>query len=166
MRTWLGLTMALFLVFSAPVLAGDATFTDEDDATLSTCVEAAGIALRSGGDVSETDCIGITSTVCMATAEGRSTLGTTQCAYAEGAWWDMLLNARYQSLREDLSPSLFETLRDAQRAWIAFRDADCQVRYDFWEGGSIRNPIIANCLLNKTANRAIELGDLLDWMGK
>ncbi|NOZ32135.1 MAG: DUF1311 domain-containing protein [Alphaproteobacteria bacterium] len=169
MRTWfglwIGLTMAFLLVFSAPVLAGDATFTDDDDVTLSSCVEAAGIAFRNGADVTEADCIGITSTVCMATAEGQSTLGSTQCAYAEQAWWDMLLNARYQSLRSDLAPDLFATLREAQRAWIKYRDADCRVRYDFWEGGSIRNPIIASCLLAKTANRAIELGDLLDWTG-
>jgi uncharacterized protein YecT (DUF1311 family) len=53
-----------------------------------------------------------------------------------------------------------DALRDAQRAWIAFRDADCAARYAMWQDGTIRTIVGANCHLTMTAQRTIELRDM------
>ena len=39
----------------------------------------------------------------------------------------------------DTRPGYFETLLEAQRAWIAFRDAECALDYAEWGSGSMRS---------------------------
>ena len=57
--------------------------------------------------------------------------------------WDKLLNREYKELMTILSPEEKVRLRDAQRAWISFRDAETE----FWwsesisDGGTLQ-PII------------------------
>ncbi len=52
---------------------------------------------------------------------------------------------------------LEESLRGAQRAWIAFRDAACEVEAAVWEGGSMQPLIHATCMTRLTEART---GDL------
>ena len=75
------------------------------------------------------------------------------------------MNREYKALRDDFrardgGEDLARQLRDAQRAWIAFRDADCGLVYAIWAGGSIRIIVAGNCHLDKTARRSIELRDM------
>jgi uncharacterized protein YecT (DUF1311 family) len=49
------------------------------------------------------------------------------------------------------------TLREAQRAWIVFRDAECRAQYALYGTGSLRQVVGANCVMSETAERAIEL---------
>jgi len=96
------------------------------------------------------------------TPEGLSNLGITQCLQEETEWWDQLLNSRFAQLKHNLEPSPFAALQDAQRKWIAFKDADCQYIYDHQFGeGSMRLPSSASCMLDATALRALQLGALL-----
>lgn len=84
--------------------------------------------------------------------------------------WDRLLNETYADLvllshrrellaeEEGRTPAPLQTmLRDAQRAWIAFRDADCDHEYAIWGEGSMRQIAGALCLLERTATRTLEL---------
>jgi uncharacterized protein YecT (DUF1311 family) len=48
-------------------------------------------------------------------------------------------------------------LRDAQRAWIAFRDAACRAEGYVWFGGSIRPLVVSTCLERMTRARTEEL---------
>ena len=48
-------------------------------------------------------------------------------------------------------------LRDAQRAWIAFRDRACEVEGMRYEGGSIQPMIVAGCLERLTRARSEDL---------
>ncbi len=48
-------------------------------------------------------------------------------------------------------------MRQAERAWIAARDADCRVPYDIYEGGSMARLDSANCVLDHTAERVLQL---------
>ncbi len=117
------------------------------------------------------DCIGAAVNACQMQEGGSTTIGTADCLISENAAWDELLNTNYQALRDgfrgrvgggqDLSgEELNIRLRDAQRAWIAFRDAECGFRYDIYRGGTIRSIVGANCLMTMTAQRALELRDL------
>ena len=66
-------------------------------------------------------------------------------------------------LDEDFShiPGVKEELIKAQRAWIKFRDADCEFQYKMHEDGTIRMIIYPSCLHNHTKQRNIELQNLM-----
>ena len=72
---------------------------------------------------------------------------------------DAELNARYAEARAAMQrvPGGATALRDAQRAWIAFRDKACEVEGMQYEGGSIRPMIVASCLARLTGQRAEDL---------
>ncbi len=61
-------------------------------------------------------------------------------ASAEVKVWDDLLNADYQRLLGRLGAKAEESVRQAQRAWVALRDADCRVPYEIYEGGFFPPP--------------------------
>ena len=58
-------------------------------------------------------------------------------------------------------PTQAETLIAAQRAWIAFRDADCLHAYAMAGTGSIRQIEGASCRLSATAMRVL---DFREWL--
>lgn len=115
-------------------------------------------------------CLGQASGQCQERPGGSTTIGITECIQAETAMWDVILNEEYKWTQmanetadeQGLSQVMDRTdaLRDAQRAWIAFRDADCAARYAMWQDGTIRSIVAANCHLTMTAGRAIELRDM------
>ncbi|MEM8557362.1 MAG: lysozyme inhibitor LprI family protein [Bacteroidota bacterium] len=58
--------------------------------------------------------------------------------------WDAALNEVYQSLRRALSNDAWTSLRDAQRAWLAFRDAEFELLDATWgDDGMIGAVLIA-----------------------
>jgi len=72
---------------------------------------------------------------------------------------DARLNENYKRLMSKLSAKRKEGLREAQRAWVKFRDANCGFYYDP-DGGSAARLASNNCILSATANRATELKEL------
>lgn len=119
-------------------------------------------------------CLGQMSQTCMDSQEGgHSTLGMTSCLNAEANVWDKHLNVEYKATmaaframdtdEAEYFPQFAnraDTLRDAQRAWIAFRDGECALAYAMWGSGSMRNIAHADCRLQMTADRVIELQNL------
>ncbi len=109
------------------------------------------------------ECMGEAANTCQSVPGNDTTIGIAQCIQAETAVWDTLLNEQYKLRRAELAeqgPDLANQLRDAQRAWITYRDAECGLQYSLWSGGSIRTIVAANCLMTETAERALELRDL------
>ena len=116
-------------------------------------------------------CMGRMATLCMETQEGgQTTLGMTSCLNAEAQVWDGFLNAEYRATRNwaraaDADEAEFfpefaqraEKLLEAQRAWIAYRYAECALDYAEWGSGSMRNIAHADCMMQMTAERTIEL---------
>ncbi len=123
-------------------------------------------------------CIGQGSAVCMDTEEGGyTTIGMMFCAWAEFEEWDRLLNREYASVMDGMraidaqEAGLFpefavraERLRDAQRAWIVMRDAECSLQYAMWGAGSMRQIAGATCKLQETGERTLYLRFLGDYM--
>ncbi len=110
-------------------------------------------------------CLGDAANACQAQPGGSTTLGIVTCITAETTDWDSILNEAYTDLRQQFGArsdgaTLTDSLRDAQRAWIAFRDADCGLQYDRWGGGSMRNIAASNCRMIMTASRALALRDM------
>jgi uncharacterized protein YecT (DUF1311 family) len=124
----------------------------DDSQTLSACLEAETKAGRDGRA-----CIGRISDPCLEKSGDESTTGMVECIDTETQAWDKLLNADYEGLLKVLPQSATSSVRSAQRAWIALRDADCAVPYDIFEGGTIARIDGASCLQNHTATRVLQL---------
>ncbi len=120
------------------------------------CVEAAGPGWHDGAV-----CIGQFSAACIEDSGQTGSIPVAQCMEAEMRAWDGVLNTAYGSLRDvlatsDALPVATEALRDAQRAWIPFRDAECLSRGNLHSGtGHFEDG--AECLLRVTATRALDL---------
>ena len=123
-------------------------------------------------------CIGRMAGRCMAEEQGgETTLGMSMCASAETAVWDEFLKAEFgaamrQAHEMDAEDAgsfpefarRVESLRDAERAWIGFRDAQCAFEYAQWGAGSMRHIAGASCRQELTARRAIALRDMQEIM--
>ncbi|WP_421736790.1 lysozyme inhibitor LprI family protein [Caulobacter sp.] len=94
---------------------------------------------------------------CLAIPAGQTTAGMIECASAELAIQDARLNRAYQAAILRLErPRQKTALQKAQRAWMAFRDADCASYYDE-DWGSIARVQANACVLDQTIRRANDL---------
>lgn len=117
-------------------------------------------------------CLGRTAEACMAREEdGETTVGSVNCLSAETEVWNGKLNEEYKVTRgfyagldSDDDGQRVEALLKAQRAWIAFRDAECAMEYAAWGKGSIRSIAGADCLMSLTAERTVRLAALRELM--
>lgn len=93
--------------------------------------------------------------------EGRTQLDMNACAAEELAQADSLLNENYQALLRTLEPERVQALREAQRAWIRFRDAECEFQVSEVAGGSIAPSVHALCLAHLSEQRAAQFAGIL-----
>lgn len=156
---------ALILACLAGPALGQAVTPEPEDADLmSQCLDAAADTVSTDNAVPALSCIGAASAPCMDNEpDGYSTAGMTRCVQRETAWWDARLNTAYAALEAHFTPAVFARMRDAQGAWIAFRDADCAFVYEFYADGTIRSPAHAGCMLDHTAERTLDLEAMLNW---
>lgn len=89
-----------------------------------------------------------------------STADMVACISEEFEREDQRLNDNYQQLRSQLSDGRKEQLLTAQRAWIAYKDANCDFYADP-EGGSLARVSANSCVLTETTDRADELEALM-----
>ena len=83
-----------------------------------------------------------------------------ECAYRSFQAADGDLNRAYQEARafaKTLGPHAVTKLRDAQRAWIPFRDLACEVEGLLFEGGSMEPMIVNSCKAHLTRQRTEQL---------
>jgi uncharacterized protein YecT (DUF1311 family) len=92
---------------------------------------------------------------CIAQSNGV-TVEMINCILAETGRQDARLNENYKRLLSKLGTERKNTLIEAQRAWIKFRDANCGFYADP-EGGSAARMAANECFLNATVDRAKEL---------
>lgn len=112
-------------------------------------------------------CLGQASNDCQLQPGGQTSQGIAACISSENAVWDEILNREYGLTRDVLrsrdtsdGSDLAGALLTAQRAWIAFRDGECDLTYAMWEGGSVRGIAYANCLMVMTSERSLALRDM------
>lgn len=84
-----------------------------------------------------------------------STPEMVDCLMAQHAHWDKQLTIAYQQAMKDANPTGKDKLREAERAWIKYRDANCAY-YAAGEGSIARINEVA-CLRDMTKARAEEL---------
>lgn len=70
---------------------------------------------------------------------------------------DAALNAVYSDLTRLLSSPSVQKLRASQRAWLAFRDAECALQGSAVEGGSAKPMVVSQCMARLTEERVRQL---------
>ncbi len=99
-----------------------------------------------------------------------STVEMNFCADKEFATADEVLNAAYRKALSKVpamvvdemarfnATSWEKALRNSQRAWVAFRDAECREHMPmFWTGGTGTTVAVLGCMIEKTRARTKEL---------
>ena len=81
----------------------------------------------------------------------------TQCAAEAYKAADKVLNQVYQQLVAKLDDEEKAQLKEAQTAWLKYRDTNCDFVADQYKGGTMRPMIYAGCLADVTKNRTSEL---------
>ena len=76
---------------------------------------------------------------------------------------DKRLNELYSKLVKKNDKQGQQKLKAAQRAWIAYRDAECDYAADSMRGGTGEGLIAVGCLANETKRRADELQDYVEF---
>ena len=84
-----------------------------------------------------------------------STAEMVDCLNAQRVHWDKELTIAYQRAMKAATPQERTLLRDAERAWIKYRDANCA--YYAAGEGTIARVNAAACLRDMTQKRAEEL---------
>ena len=103
-----------------------------------------------------------------------------QCAYRDFLIADRELNAQWKITAEamkardaefaeygasDTRPGFFESLLEAQRAWLRFRDAHCRVDGYTARGGSMEPMLVSFCMTHLTRQRTQQLRQLVETPG-
>ncbi len=143
-------TPLLTAMLAAAMFAAMPPAVADDTGTITSCLDAEHKANRDPHI-----CIGRVSDPCLEKASDTTSM--VACVDREVKIWDGLLNADYQSLLKVVPASAADSARQAQRAWIASRDADCKVPYDIYEGGTMARIDSVNCLLGHTGERVLQL---------
>jgi uncharacterized protein YecT (DUF1311 family) len=154
------LLACLILAASSQARADDFDPTPADRKAIADCLEqsAGQSALKRMGE-----CIGRVADPCP-NAPGATTVSIVACNLREQKIWDEWLNDWYGKAQAALrtNPLAAQALKDAQRAWIAFRDASCHYESQLYEGGTFASVAAGNCMRITTGMRAIEMRAIAD----
>lgn len=92
---------------------------------------------------------------------GGVTVSMLDCMGGETGLQDARLNQNYKAAMQTLVVAQQIQLRDAQRLWIKFRDADCALLGSL-TGGTMDSLNGASCFLDMTKERADDLAWLAE----
>ncbi|MBM3544841.1 MAG: DUF1311 domain-containing protein [Alphaproteobacteria bacterium] len=155
------LQFGMILFAPAQSLAQDAFVpTEAERAKISDCIKRA---------ASETElkqmsaCIGLIAEPCVE-APDANTASLVACHMREQTIWDGYLNTWYGEAQNKLKGDTAsgDALKQAQRAWIAFRDAKCAYWEKRYAGGTIVAVLTGDCMRVETGIRALEVRAILD----
>ena len=80
-----------------------------------------------------------------------------QCAGRDFHTADARLNALYRSMMSRYDAPNQAVFKSAEKAWIAYRDAECNFETNGTAGGSINSMMLTQCRTEKTNARIKEL---------
>lgn len=155
----LGLWLALGIgAFAAPAFAADGK------AQLKLCL------VKSSNAEEDRACKDLVYLDCEAASDSLATSVLASCLARETDAWDAHLNSEWSKVRAEAEArdaadagaqgANVKSLLAAQRAWLAYRDAECDNTYQRYIGGTIRSLMAGSCLAEMNAERVI---DFRDW---
>lgn len=131
---------------------------------IQTCLDEA-----QSGDGEERACIGASVAAC--TEDAMTTVDMLGCIEPELIAWEERLNDTYyellgvyqdQDADDDPARAVAPRLEQVQSTWTEWRNAKCGLEYDKFRGGSMGRLTRANCYLEETALRSLDLQSLLE----
>lgn len=116
-----------------------------------------GLIIGGISQMASADEVGLTRqySICM-DRSGGVTVNMLDCIGAETTRQDARLNRAYKDVMVSLTPERKKQLQEAQRAWIKYRDANCNFYADP-NGGTSAALNSNDCFMSSTASRAKEL---------
>jgi uncharacterized protein YecT (DUF1311 family) len=85
------------------------------------------------------------------------------CSFRDYLQSDIELNRIWNAVTTRFKKNAISTpLLDGQRAWLRYRDRQCDVWAKFYEGGTIASLAVNSCMTDITKFRTNELKQLLD----
>lgn len=114
-------------------------------------------------EASYRDCVGKVTGACLGLEDAPKTIQSSDqnghprsCAPVEEKLWDGLLNRWYGEATKKVPMAARDKLKSAQRAWIAYRQARCELE-DLLHAFPLGSDSRATCLMEQTARRALEM---------
>jgi len=96
-------------------------------------------------------------------SQAGTQLAMDQCAKKQHDRADAELNRVFRILSRKLTDEKVRaSLRESERAWIAFRDRECDFEASGVSGGSIYPMIVDQCLTAEIQARIKKLGEMVD----
>ena len=95
--------------------------------------------------------------------EPSTTADAYDCFFAASKKADTELNKFYRRVQTVVDGDELVKLREAQRLWIQFRDANCSAEHELYEGGSAGPMVKVACLEAVTRHRTEELQVMYGW---
>lgn len=86
-----------------------------------------------------------------------STADMNECIYKEYQAIDKKLNYSYQELLKIIPNNSKKKLLAAQRAWLKYRDLECDFASEFLQGGTLATVVTKNCFVEMTKKRVLKL---------
>jgi uncharacterized protein YecT (DUF1311 family) len=95
-----------------------------------------------------------------------STAGMIEAITKADEKWDALLNKNYKELMAALDPKGQAALKNAQRAWLVYRDAEFAANDAIFGKmeGTMYIPMLASAKMEVVKHRALDLGRRLDML--
>lgn len=153
--------LGLLLLMSGPAFAQkEFEPTAAERKTIGDCID------KTAGD-SELEqmskCIGLVADPCPY-APNANTFNIVACNMREQKIWDERLNDWYGQAQAQLKDDAATAgaLKDAQRAWIHFRDTKCGYWEKRYEGGTFASVAAGNCTRIETGRRPLEMRAIFD----
>ena len=96
---------------------------------------------------------------CLKTPHGQTTAGMTECTHTAYQAYDRQMNTLYQAVMAKSDPVSREAIRNAQRAWLAYRNAQKTADNAPWraDSGSMASPDIEGLNVEAIRTRIAEL---------
>lgn len=92
-----------------------------------------------------------------------TTLDLANCLWNAWKVEDKELNAYYQLVSKHVAGDELTDLRQAENAWIAYRDLNCTAEKELYDGGTAIGPVDNACMEAMTRHRLEELRTMYDW---
>lgn len=89
--------------------------------------------------------------------DAMSTSDINECTYKEYLVVDKKLNYSYQELLKIIPDNSKKKLREAQRAWLKYRDLECDFASEFLQGGTLATVVTKTCFVEMTKKRVLKL---------
>lgn len=161
-RVSLGAALAVLAAAMMTMASGTAAASEEtpipaDEIAVRHCLDAV-----SKAESDARACIGVIADPCLDRPDESTAETTIACMDRETRLWERLLATRYGEFSALLDGESGTHLEEVQEAWNAYRDRRCTLGELLYPEEPMADIWQANCLLDETGRRAIEIGVLLD----